>query len=180
MLYYIHGYLSEPNGSKGTLFKEKLNAIPIKYRDCEPEDLVVSDCVTRINKTIEDDTNPILIGSSLGGFLAAKTAQINSNVKLLILLNPAIIPPFVDISKIQGIPQHILLEMQDKRLFEEKIDCKIFIVAATRDELVPTSWVLEFVKAQKAIVMWLDDDHVFTNNLNKLPGIITGFLDEKH
>jgi predicted esterase YcpF (UPF0227 family) len=180
MLYYIHGYLSAPNSTKGTLFKEQLNAIPIKYRDCEPEDLIVSDCVTRIIKAIENDTNPFLIGSSLGGLLAAKTALKNSNVKLLILLNPAIIPPFVDISKIQGIPQRILVDMQDKILFEEKIGCKIFIVAATRDELVPNSWIVEFVKAQQATVIWLDDDHVFSNNLNKLPEIITGFLDEKH
>ena len=31
MLYYIHGYLSEPNGTKGTILKEKLGVIPIKY-----------------------------------------------------------------------------------------------------------------------------------------------------
>ena len=55
MLYYIHGYLSEPNSTKGTLFKEKLNAKAIKYRDCEPEDLVISDCVNRVEEEIEND-----------------------------------------------------------------------------------------------------------------------------
>ena len=86
MIYYIHGYLSEPNSTKGTLFKEKLNAKAIKYRDCEPEDLVVSDCVKRIEEEIKNDDFAILIGSSLGGLLAAKTALDNSNVKHIILL----------------------------------------------------------------------------------------------
>ena len=180
MLYYIHGYLSEPNSTKGTLFKEKLNAIPIKYRDCEPEKLVVSDCVTRINKAIEDDPDPVLIGSSLGGLLAAKTALINPNVKLLVLLNPAIIPLSVDISKIQEMPQQILVDMQDKRLFEEKIGCKVFIIVGTRDEVAPNRWAVEFARAQQATVMFLDDDHSLANSLNKLSEIIKSIIDEKH
>ena len=113
MLYYIHGYMSEPNSTKGTLFKEKFNAKAIKYRDCEPEDLVISDSLDRIKNDIKNDENAVLIGSSLGGFLAAKTAQENDNVKQIILLNPAIIPPSVDISKLQGMPQRILSDMQD-------------------------------------------------------------------
>ena len=42
MLYYIHGYQSNPNSRKGILFKEKLGVVPIKYRDCKPEDLVIN------------------------------------------------------------------------------------------------------------------------------------------
>jgi len=113
MLYYIHGYLSDPYSTKGKLFKEKLNAKPIKYRDCRPEDLIISDCVKRIENEIKEDQNAVLIGSSLGGFLAAKTALNNRNVKHIILFNPAIIPSYVDISKIQGMPQMILRDIQD-------------------------------------------------------------------
>ena len=122
MLYYIHGYMSDPNSTKGTLFKEKLNAKAIKYRDCKPEDLIIADCLERIKKEIENDADTVLIGSSLGGLLAAKIAFKNPNVKQIILLNPAIIPPSVDITKIQGMPQRILTDMQDVRLFENKID----------------------------------------------------------
>ena len=74
MLYYIHGYQSSPDGNKGTLFREKLNAKAIKYRDCEPEDLIISDCLKRISEEISNDKDVVLIGSSLGGFLAALTA----------------------------------------------------------------------------------------------------------
>ena len=125
MLYYIHGYMSDPNSTKGILFKEKLNAKAIKYRDCEPEDLVISDCLKRIKTEIENDNDVVLIGSSLGGLLAAKTALENPNVKQIILLNPAIIPPKIDITKIQDMPQSILSDMQDNRLFNQKIASKI-------------------------------------------------------
>jgi len=178
MLYYIHGYLSEPYSTKGKLFKEKLNAKPIKYRDCKPEDLIISDCVKRIEMEIENDKNAVLIGSSLGGFLAAKTALKNLNVKHIILLNPAIIPPSVDITKIQGMPQIILKDIQDITLFEDKINASIDIFAGTKDDVVPNDWVVEFAKAQNVEVKFLIDDHRFSYNIDKLPEIITNILDK--
>jgi len=172
--------MSEPNSTKGTLFQNKLNAKAIKYRDCEPEDLVISDCLDRIEKEIRNDSGAVLIGSSLGGLLAAKTALNNSNVKQLILLNPATIPPSVDITKIKDMPHRILFDMKYKRLFEEKIVSKIFILVGTNDEVVPNSWPLEFAKSQEATVLFLHDDHSFTNKIDELPIIIKGILGEKH
>ena len=177
-LYYIHGYMSDPNSTKGTLFKEKLNAKAIKYRDCEPEDLVISDCLKRIKDELDEDNDSVLIGSSLGGLLAAKTALENLNVKHIILLNPAIIPPAVDITKIQGMPQIILSGIQDLRLFKEKINSNITILAGTRDDVVPSDWINEFAKAQRITVRFLDEDHSFTCNMNRLPDIIATILDK--
>jgi len=176
MLYYIHGYLSEPNSTKGVLFKEKLNAKAIKYRDCEPEDIVISDCLARIKKEIKNDENVVLIGSSLGGFLAAKTALENKNVKQIILLNPAIIPPSVDITKIQGMPQRILSDMQDSALFIEKISSNIFIFIGINDDLIPLRWPIEFASSQEATIKFFNDDHSFTKNLKQLPQIIDSIL----
>jgi len=176
MLYYIHGYMSAPHSTKGTLFKEKLNAKAIKYRDCEPEDLVICDCLVRIKKEIENDEDVVLIGSSLGGFLAAKTALYNKNVKQLILLNPAIIPLSVDITKIDGMPQTILSDIQDESLFKNKISSDIYILIGLHDELIPIKWPLEFAMSQNSTIKFLDDDHSFTNNINKLPQIINKIL----
>jgi len=150
MLYYIHGYQSEPNSIKGILFKEKLNATPIKYRDCKPEELVISKAVKKIMEQIQKDNNVVLIGSSLGGLLAVKTAMESKNVKQLILLNPAIIPLSVDITKIQGIPLRILQEMQDEQLFREKILCETFLILGTRDDVVPNEWGIEFAKKTRS------------------------------
>lgn len=171
MIYYIHGYQSEPNSKKGLILKEKLGAIPIKYRDCEPEDIVIEDCVNRIIEQIKDDEDAILIGSSLGGLLAAKVAK-KKKVKQLILLNPAIIPGNFDINRIEGIPKRILKEMQDKELFKSKIDTKISIIVGTKDDLIPNDFALEFAKAQRADLIFLEDDHSLTKSLEKLPDII--------
>jgi len=173
MLYYIHGYLSSPDSTKGKLFKEKLNAKAIRYRDCEPEDLVISDCIKRISDEIKDDDDVVLVGSSLGGLLAAKVALDHSNVKKLVLLNPATIPSTVDVNTIQDMPRRILGEMKDKRLFEEKINAVITILVGTEDDVVPLSWILGFAMAQEATVRFLRDDHSFTKNIDNLPGLIS-------
>jgi predicted esterase YcpF (UPF0227 family) len=177
-LYYIHGYMSNPKSTKGILFKEKLNAIPIKYRDCEPEKIVISECLDKIKKEIEKDNEVILIGSSLGGFLVAKTALENKNVKQIILLNPAIIPPNVDISEIKGMPKEMLYDMQDKNLFRKKINSSIYILVGTKDVLIPSNWPIEFALSQDATIKFLYDDHSFTNNVNQLPEIINKILDK--
>ena len=179
-LYYIHGYLSDPNSTKGILFKEKLNAKAINYRDCEPEELVIADCVSRIKEEIKNEDEVILIGSSLGGLLAAKTSLDYSNVKILILLNPAIVPLDVDISKIEGMPQKILVDMQDSQLFSKKISAKIFVLIGMQDDVVPNSWGETFAEKQDAKLMFFDDDHSFTNNLEKLPEIVKNIIGREN
>ena len=176
MLYYIHGYQSTPDGDKGALFKEKLNAIAIKYRDCEPEYLIIADCLKRISEVIKNDENVVLIGSSLGGFLAASTALHHSNIKKLILLNPAIIPPSTNLEKHQGVPKSILENMIDVRLFENRLDADITILRGTEDDVVPNNWIVEFATAQEATVKFLHDDHRFSRSLTKLPAIISDIL----
>jgi len=180
MLYYIHGYESNPDGAKGIIFKEKLNAKAIKYRDCKPEDIVISNCLKRIAEEIKHDRDTVLIGSSLGGCLAAKTALKNSNVKQIILLNPALIPPSIDIRTIKDMPINILADMKDDRLFNEKLDSEIFIFAGTEDEIVPPNWILEFARTQEATVRFLHDDHRFTRNTDRFPNLITELLHKKH
>jgi pimeloyl-ACP methyl ester carboxylesterase len=178
MLYYLHGYQSSPNGEKATLFKETLQAMPIKYRESSPENLVISKCLTRISEVIANDHHVVLIGSSLGGFLAASTALTHPNVKQLILLNPAIIPPEIDLHTIEGIPFRILQEMRDPRLFQEKISAGITILRGTFDDVVPDQWILTFAQAQNATIRLYNDDHRFSKNLYKLPEIISELIQK--
>ena len=178
MLYYLHGYQSDPFSEKGTLLRETLQAVPITYRDGAPEDLVISECLSRISDVIKKDQQVVLIGSSLGGFLAAATALSHSNVKQLILLNPAIIPPRTDLRTVQGMPHRILEEMMDPRLFEQKIPASITILRGTNDDVVPDDWVVSFAKAQQATIQVYNDDHRFSKNLQKLPEIISELLQK--
>lgn len=175
-LYYVHGYQSSPISNKGILFKQKINAMAIKYRDCKPEDIMISDCLLSISNVIKNDKHVVLIGSSLGGYLSVKTAFNHSNVEELILLNPAIIPPSTDLNTIDDMPKRILNDIKDRRLFENKLNAKITILRGTADELVPDKWVLDFAKAQEATVVFLHDDHRFTRYLNNLPDIIFNII----
>jgi len=172
MLYFLHGYQSSPDGEKATLLKKTLKAIPITYRDGTPEDLVISKALSRVSDAIQNDKKVVFIGSSLGGFLAASTALTHPAVKQLILINPAIIPPDVDLRTIQGISLRILEEMRDLRLFEQKIPAPVTILRGTQDDVVPDHWILSFAKAQNATIQLYDDDHRFTKNLHRLPSII--------
>jgi pimeloyl-ACP methyl ester carboxylesterase len=177
MIYYIHGYQSNPNSTKGTLFKKKLNARPIRYRDGPPEDIIIPNCLKKIQEEIKNDNEIILIGSSLGGLLAARIAQINNKIKRIILLNPAIIPPDVDINKIQGMPINILKEMKVDNLFNTRINTQIDIIVGTEDNVVPLKWSLEFAIAQEANLRFLHDDHMLSKNIDNLPNIILKIID---
>ncbi len=179
MLYYIHGYQSNPTGEKATVFKETLQAIPISYQETIPEKISISRCLDRISKEIRNDPSVVLIGSSLGGFLAASTALNHSTVKQLILLNPAIIPPETDLLKIKDMPLRILQEMINPGLFIQKIPAQITILRGRLDTVVPDQWILRFSKAQNATIQFLDDDHRFSKNLSQLPGIISAILQKE-
>ena len=177
MIYYIHGYLSSPEGSKGEIFKKELNAIPIKYRDVPAEELVIKDCLDEIKKVIANDDDVVLIGSSLGGCLVSKLAlELPDKINHIFLLNPAVIPPDVDINSIPDMPKRILKDMKDNRLFSRKIDTKITIFSATNDTVVPPEWVLSFAQFQETTVQFLHDDHRFSNYLNDLPRLISSFM----
>ncbi|MCD6541983.1 MAG: alpha/beta fold hydrolase [Thermoplasmata archaeon] len=173
MLYYIHGYASGPNSAKGILFKEKLGAIPVKYMDSDEVD--VNRCVENIKNAIKNDTRVILIGSSFGGFLSAKIALENRNVRSIVLLNPAVVPPDATVSD-PSIPDKVVRDIQNSGLFEKKIPCDVYIVMSTRDELIPQEWVLKFAMFQEAIVKFIEDDHRISRNISLLPDIISTFL----
>lgn len=178
MLYYLHGYQSSPNGEKAILLKETLHAIPITYRESSPEELVISKCLSRISEVIANDQQVILIGSSLGGFLAASTSLTHPTVKQLILLNPAIIPPEIDLTTIKGMPLRILQEMKDPRLFQQKIPAAITILRGTLDDIVPDEWIVRFAQAQNATIQLYNDDHRFSKNLHRLPEIISELIQK--
>jgi predicted esterase YcpF (UPF0227 family) len=178
MRYFLHGYQSSPNGEKAALFKETLQAFPIAYRSGSPEDLVISKALQQISHAIHQDNEVVLIGSSLGGFLAASFALTHPVVRSLVLLNPAIIPPETDLRTIKGIPLRILKEMQNPELFTKRIPATITILRATHDDVVPDQWVHRFADAHHATIQYYDDDHRFSKNLQKLPTIISTILQK--
>ncbi len=101
------------------------------------------------------------------------TALTHQKVQQLFLLNPAIMPPGTDITRISSMPHNILIAMHEPLLFSQKIKADIFIIRGSDDEIVADSWVLAFAKAQEATVFFLQDDHRFTKNLARVTELIS-------
>jgi hypothetical protein len=74
------------------------------------------------------------------------------------------------------MPKRILSDMQDINLFKEKISSSIFIFIGLNDDLIPLKWPLEFALSQDTTIKFFDDDHSFTQNMYKLPQIISKIL----
>jgi uncharacterized protein len=90
---YLHGFASGPNSSKARYFRDRFAAlgIPLDVLDLEQGDfagLTLSGMLRTIRKAAAD-TPAVLIGSSLGGYLAALYAARHSEVERLVLLAPA-------------------------------------------------------------------------------------------
>ena len=98
------------------------------------------------------------------------------DINNLILINPAIIPTYVDLPSLSGMPPRIFKEMFDENLFLTKINADITILIGTNDTIVPNKWGIEFAKAQEAKIQFFHDDHQFSNYINELPKIIKNII----
>ncbi len=94
---YLHGFASSPQSGKAQFFRRKFEAlgVPIDIPELEQgnfEALTVSGMLRIVGEHV-DRTNEtcVLMGSSLGGFVAALyAARFPQNVERLILLAPAL------------------------------------------------------------------------------------------
>jgi predicted esterase YcpF (UPF0227 family) len=157
-----------------------MNVISIKYRNCKPENLEISNCLKIIYDKIKNDDEVILIGSSFGGYLALRILLLSKNISKIILLNPSIMPPTTDINKIKSMPKKILEEMKDNNFFKYKFQSKIYIILGSNDKIVPNSWSINFAKFQEASILFLNDDHCFSKNIEKIPNIIFNIINQNN
>jgi pimeloyl-ACP methyl ester carboxylesterase len=92
---YLHGFASGPGSKKATEFKKRFNSasISLTVPDLEGGDFqrlsltkqlkIVDDCMGKVSG------EPVgLIGSSMGGYLAALTAQMHEEVAAIYLMAP--------------------------------------------------------------------------------------------
>ena len=92
---YLHGFASSPQSQKAQAFARRFAelGLPLTVPDLEDGDfkhLTISRQLRIIDKTLDSFTGAsvALIGSSMGGYLAALTAQIRSEVKGTYLMCP--------------------------------------------------------------------------------------------
>ncbi len=92
---YFHGFASSPQSQKATAFTQRFAelGLPLVVPDLEGGDfkhLTISRQLRIIEKTLDSfaEASFALIGSSMGGYLAALTAQIRPEVKGAYLMCP--------------------------------------------------------------------------------------------
>lgn len=94
-LIYLHGFASSPQSQKATAFKQRFSelGLPLAVPDLEGGDfkhLTISKQIQIIEDTMDafPGASFAFIGSSMGGYLAALTAQLKPEVKGLYLMCP--------------------------------------------------------------------------------------------
>jgi pimeloyl-ACP methyl ester carboxylesterase len=92
---YLHGFASSPQSQKAMAFTKRFAdlGLPLTVPDLEGGDfkyLTISRQLKVIEKTLDSfpEASFVLIGSSMGGYLAALTAQIRPEVKGAYLMCP--------------------------------------------------------------------------------------------
>jgi pimeloyl-ACP methyl ester carboxylesterase len=205
---YLHGFLSGPDSTKGKFLEEVFNEAGYKlYRpDLNGSDfsrMTISSQLEIINDLLQSISGEvILLGSSLGGYLAAFTAVKWKQVAKMVLMAPAfdfvnryfqLLPPgqLRDWQKTGFISlyhyyykKHLQLGYQmvsdAKKYLELPLDVRIptLIFHGLRDESVPYEVSIEYFKSHPDTeLLLLHSDHGLYDQLDKMWDYIKLFLD---
>ncbi len=92
-IFYLHGFASGPTSGKAKFFSQQLAGSGVDFSapdlaEGRFETLTITGQLAVINRLVDSEP-AVLIGSSLGGYLAALTAAANPLIERLILLAPA-------------------------------------------------------------------------------------------
>lgn len=187
---YLHGFRSSPNAKKGNQLREHLkrDGIDLLLPDLNQPSfalLSVRAMLDSLDDLHEREGSPRwrLIGSSLGGWLAARWAERNpQRVDALVLLCPAFDikmrwPHMMPAGAFGEWRERGVMETEDAAgrpaslhfgFYEEAsqesqwpaVSCPVTVVHGVRDETVPIEGSRHWVKAQReAALIEVDDTH---------------------
>ena len=156
---FLHGRESGPWGTK----IRRLARVAEQYgcRVVSPDDRDTQNPEERVRRLISlGVTLPrpvILVGSSMGGYVAAAASPALRPVGLF-LLAPAVGLPGYGIATPQVLAAHIA------------------VVHGWDDAIVPTAKVIEFARAQRATMHLLADGHLLQHDLDAVARLFADFL----
>lgn len=162
---FSHGHLSGPESMKivelSPLAAEAgFDSHAVDYRDLQ------DDPVARAQRLIgivrEEPEPPVLVGSSMGGWVSMHAAETVA-VAGLFLMAPAL---FLE----DQVPDGVVPERYAPR------SGRVCVVHGWRDEIIPWQHSLRFAKASKAALHLLDTDHRLESALQSLRPIFRHFL----
>ena len=136
---FIHGQESSSQGTKGVFFRNLFPEMMIPDFTGD-----VSERMLKLNELLKDKEEIVMIGSSLGGLMAALYTFINKEkIKKLILLAPAI-----------NLPEF-------NPYVSQTISIPVYVFHGREDELLPLKDIQDISKKvfTNLKFMVLDDDH---------------------
>ena len=157
-ILFSHGQESGPWGTKITIMAEAarahgLSVDSIDYRGIEAPEARVAKLVAACAELSEP---PLLVGSSMGGYVSAAAAS-STEARGLFLLAPAFfIPSFPDFEP-PAVPTEI--------------------VHGWRDDVVPPENSIRYAQQSAAALHLLDGDHRLTANIDEIVVYLLRFAD---
>lgn len=193
-IVYLHGFASSPLSTKSQFFKKKFAGVPFDIPGLDRgnfQNLTVSGQLQVVDRAVHGD--PVtLMGSSLGGYLAALYAARHANVDRLVLLAPAFQFPSrwrarysaaeLEEWKKTGSRQfyHYAYQeerplsyqfVEDARQYEDEPDFRqpALVLHGLRDEVVPPEVSRQFAAHHSNVTLKLvDSGHELTDQLELL------------
>jgi pimeloyl-ACP methyl ester carboxylesterase len=206
-LVYLHGFASGPRGAKGEHCRNWAEArgIPFQAPDLNLPDfehLTVSAQVEAVEELLRSlKAPPVVVGSSLGGMVAAAVAHRGAALRSLILLAPALgfahrrleDPRWAGYRRRGSMPTFHFARNAWTRLGPElladlprwadddrwRLEVPVAILHGSRDESVPLEASRTFTdRNPRAVLTVVDDDHALLaeRTLEVLDGLLEGAL----
>jgi pimeloyl-ACP methyl ester carboxylesterase len=156
---FSHGQESGPWGRKITALaevarSEGYEAHSVDYRGIEAPRARVAKLVDFCKELAGD---LVLVGSSMGGYVAAASASL-LHARGVFLLAPALY--------LEGLPE----------LRAGSLDCPAAVVHGWRDEVVPFEHSVRFAQGYRAALHLLDSDHRLYNQIRVIQHLFEYFL----
>ena len=158
VVLFSHGQESGPWGTKITALAQDarnagLEADSIDYRGMPDPAERAARLVARMR---ESGGKFLLVGSSMGGYVAVAAAQ-QQPAAGLFLMAPALAVP--------GWPK-----------LQDTVSAPAFIVHGWQDDIVPIQWSIDFARANHARLHLLDAGHSLTEALDEIRALFRAFL----
>lgn len=196
---YLHGFASSPASRKAVVLRRAFEALGLTLHTPDLnapsfERLSHAAMLARVDALYEADASAslCLIGSSLGGWLAARYAELHpERVSRLVLLCPGfnlaqrwpkvVGEEWFDVWERQGtlalpnaegkrVPVHFgFIEEARREPGTPEVPCETLIIHGTRDETVPVSSSREYAMTRPHVrLLELDDDHALAASHDRI------------
>ncbi len=196
---YLHGFASSPKSTKARYMQQKFEQLGLTLHipDLNLTDfstVTLSEQLDYLNRTYLDTNQPlVVIGSSLGGFLAVQLAAQSPLVQKLVLFAPAFgfsqriaktlgeenrakwqqdgSREFYHYGLKRKVNLHFQFFVDAQNYSEEKLtrSLPILIFHGIHDQVVPASLSEEFMKRRSQVTLkLLNDDHALGNDLDSI------------